>query len=83
MCSSLAFIMHKVAFILLIIGGLNWLLIGLFNWGIGNLFGDSMMVPKIIYILVGLAALYELFTHKKMCKGCDNGTMNSQSGGMK
>lgn len=67
--------MHKLAFILLIIGGLNWLLVGILDWGIGNLFSDSTMwIAKVIYILVGLSALYELFTHKGRCKDCVKGS---------
>jgi len=57
-----------IAWILLIIGGINWLLIGLLNWGIEDLVGSS--IAQIIYILVGLSALYELFTHKGNCKNC-------------
>ena len=66
-----------VAFLLLIIGGLNWLLVGLFSWDVGVLFGGmSAMVSRVIYVLVGLSALYILATHKSCCKMC--GT----SGGM-
>ncbi len=64
-------ISHIIAFILLIIGGLNWLLVGAISWDIGMLFGgQGMIVSRIIYILVGLAALFELFTHKNTCKMC-------------
>lgn len=60
-----------VAWILVIVGGLNWLLKGLFNWDIGQLFGGmEAMVSRIIYVLIGLAALYELVTHKKNCSEC-------------
>ena len=66
---------HIIAFILLIIGGLNWLLFGIWGWEIGQLFGgNTALVSRIIYILIGLAALFELFSHKatcKMCKGAD------------
>ncbi len=63
--------LHMVAFILLIIGGLNWLLVGLFGWDIGMLFGGmGAAISRIIYILVGLAAILELFAHKKNCKVC-------------
>ena len=57
-----------VAFLLLIIGGINWGLIGLFNWGIDSILGSGL--SKIVYILVGLAAVYELATHKHTCKTC-------------
>jgi uncharacterized protein len=63
--------MHTIAFILLIIGGINWLLVGVAGWDIGMIFGGmSATISKIIYVLVGLAALYEVFTHKNRCKNC-------------
>lgn len=63
--------MHMVAFTLLVIGGLNWLLVGLFKWDIGMLFGGQMAaVSRVIYVLVGLSALAILFGHKKDCKMC-------------
>ncbi len=64
--------LHTLAIILLIIGGLNWLLVGLFSWDVGQIFGGmSATVSKIIYVLVGLAAIYEIFSHKKTCNACD------------
>lgn len=63
--------MHKLGFILVIIGGLNWLLVGLFGWDIGNLFGGQTAgISRIIYVLVGLAAIQMLVSHKKSCKDC-------------
>lgn len=63
---------HVVTWLLLIIGGLNWLLVGLFSWDIGMIFGgQGNVVSRIIYILVGLSALVHLFTHKRDCKTCD------------
>lgn len=66
--------MHKLTFILLVIGGINWLAYGIFGSEVGSLIGgmDSVQA-KVIYILVGLSALYEIFTHKKTCKVCDSG----------
>lgn len=64
--------MHKLTYTLVIIGGLNWLLVGLFGWDISRFLGGmNALVPKIIYILVGLSALYEIFSHKKTCKTCE------------
>ncbi len=63
---------HKIAFLLLVIGGLNWLLVGLFSWDIGNIFGgQGAIVSRVIYVLVGLSAVYELATHKGRCKACE------------
>lgn len=48
-----------VALILLIIGGLNWGLVGLFNFNLVDaIFGAASIITRIIYILVGLAAIY-------------------------
>jgi len=62
---------HTIAFLLLVAGGLNWLLLGLFNWEIGSLFGgQDALISRIIYIVIGLAAAYELYAHKTRCKSC-------------
>lgn len=52
----------KTALILVIIGALNWGLVGLFQYDlIAALFGSqSAMASRIIYTLVGLAGLYSL-----------------------
>ena len=63
--------MHKLAFVLLVVGGLNWLLVGLLGWDISRwLGGMDSMVSRGIYILVGLAAIYEVATHKGNCRAC-------------
>ena len=59
-----------VTFILLIIGGLNWGL-ELFGIGIGN-WGMPAIIVQIIYALVALSAIYEIFAHKSMCKACES-----------
>lgn len=65
-----------VAFILLVIGGLNWLALALFNWEVGALFGGmDALVSRIIYILVGLSAIWLIATHKKDCRMCAGGGM--------
>ena len=62
-----------VTFILMVIGGLNWLLVGIFGWDIGEkiLGGMSSPLSRLVYILVGLSAIYEMATHKSNCKYCD------------
>ena len=69
--------LHMIAWILLIIGGLDWGLEA-FGLGLGNWLPMGLM--QIIYILVGLSALYELFTHKGRCKDCSAG--KPMGGGM-
>ena len=60
--------MHLVAFILLVIGGLNWLLVGLFQKDVFGFLGMDMAswLPRIVYLLVGVSALYWLFGKKMM-----------------
>jgi uncharacterized membrane protein YuzA (DUF378 family) len=64
--------LHKIAFILLIIGGLNWLLVGLMpNWNLGEYI--TPMVARIVYLLVGVSAIIEAVGHKKLCRNCNPG----------
>jgi len=68
---------HTVTFILLVVGGLNWLLVGINpNYDVvAKIFGGTdAVVAKIVYILVGLSAVYEVATHKKNCKNCIGGS---------
>ena len=66
-------ILHVATMLLLIVGGLNWLLVGLMGWDIGQLFGgQGELIPRIIYVLVGLAAIWEICTHKKNCRACSS-----------
>lgn len=51
-----------IAFILVIIGGINWGLIGAFNFDLVNaIFGSVAWLLSLVYILVGLAALYMIY----------------------
>ena len=68
--------LHMIAWILVMIGGLNWLLIGLSgffggNWNVVNLiFGSIPWLESVVYILIGLSAVYEIVKHKSNCKVC-------------
>ena len=62
--------LHKVSFILLIIGGLNYLL-EVMGSGINDFVPDG--VSQVIYILIGLAAVNEIVAHKALCKQCAKG----------
>lgn len=67
--------LHNAAFILLVVGGLNWGLSAL-GWNVVNMIlGSWPVVEQIVYILVGLAAVYEVATHKGNCKACNAGAM--------
>ncbi len=64
--------LHIIAFILLVVGGLNWLLVGIWGWDVGQLFGGmDATFSRVIYVLVGLSAVLLLFTHKKGCAMCN------------
>ena len=57
----------KIAWVLLIIGGLNWGLVGFFSYNlVGQVLSDGSMLSRIVYDLVGLSALYVAFTGRKM-----------------
>ncbi|MDQ5893634.1 MAG: hypothetical protein QG640_646 [Patescibacteria group bacterium] len=57
-----------VAFVLVIVGALNWLLVGV---GVGDIVAYlPALIAKIVYILVGLSAVYLIVTHKKTCSDC-------------
>jgi len=50
--------MHMVITVLVIIGGINWGLIGAFEWNLVEwLLGSWPVVERVVYVLVGLAAL--------------------------
>jgi len=56
-----------VAMVLLIVGGLNWGAVGLMNVDIvAALFGTQTPLSRIVYVLVGLSALYSIYTSSKM-----------------
>ena len=68
--------LHKATFALLVIGGLNWGVFALFGWDIGSLLGGQMaFTSKVVYILVGLSAIYEAAMHMKTCKECSGSSM--------
>ena len=71
--------LHGIAFILVVIGGLNWGLVALGNWMGGNwnvvnlLLGQWSGVENLVYLLVGLSAISLLVSHKKDCRACGSG----------
>ena len=51
-----------IAWVILLIGGLNWLLVGIASWNlVASIFGATMF-SSIIYILVGLSAIWLLIS---------------------
>lgn len=63
--------LHMIAFALLVIGGLNWGLVALGDWNVVNmLLGSVPTIERIVYVLVGVSAIFELVTHKQRCREC-------------
>lgn len=76
-------VLHCVAFVLVIVGGLNWGLVGLGEmmgvvggWNVVHMIlGSWMMLENIVYVLVGLSAILLVVTHKRDCRQCNAGGM--------
>ena len=58
-----------IALILVIVGGLNWGLVGIFSFDlVGAIFGPMSIISRIVYTLVGLSAIYLIFFVAKLKK---------------
>ncbi len=68
--------LHMVAFVLAMVGALNWGLVGVGGFAGGDwnvvhmILGSWPVVEWIVYILVGLSALVLVVKHKGECKYC-------------
>jgi uncharacterized membrane protein YuzA (DUF378 family) len=72
---------HKLSWLLVVIGGINWGLVGAFEWNLVNaLLGAWPIIERIVYVLVGLAALVMLVGCK--CKKCRAADMGGKKGMM-
>ena len=61
-----------IVYAILIIGALNWGLVGLFDINaVDAIFGEMTAASRLIYIIVGLAALYDLILLKAIWKRWD------------
>ncbi|WP_301082550.1 DUF378 domain-containing protein [Thomasclavelia cocleata] len=60
-------ILNCIALTLVIIGALNWLLVGLIDFNlVDTLFGAGSILSKIIYIIVGIAGIWSLTFYSKV-----------------
>ena len=62
-------IINVIAMALLVIGGLNWLLVGLFSFDLvaaifGGEVGPRSAASRVVYVIVGVAAIYGLYLFK-------------------
>ena len=59
--------LNGIALTLVIIGAINWLLIGLFEFNlVDTLFGSLSVLTRIIYIIVGIAGLWSIAFYSKL-----------------
>lgn len=63
-------ILHMVAVTLLVVGGLNWGLVALMGFNLVETIFGGMGLTNIVYILVGVSAVYIAATHMGDCKAC-------------
>ena len=52
-----------IAIILLLIGGLNWGLIGIFTWDlVATIFGAMTTISRVVYTIVGISAIWSIYS---------------------
>jgi uncharacterized protein len=62
-------VLNCIAIALVVIGGLNWLLVGAFDFDlVAALFGEMSGVSRAVYVLVGLAAIYTIFAAPRLIR---------------
>ena len=60
-------VLYYIALTLVIIGSLNWLLVGLFDFNLVNaIFGSMSIISRIIYILVGVSGIISIGLYSKI-----------------
>jgi uncharacterized membrane protein YuzA (DUF378 family) len=65
--------LHKVSFMLVIIGALNWGFVGLMDFNlVESLLGEYETLVQVVYMLVGLAGVNLSLSHKDLCTECAN-----------
>lgn len=62
--------LHVAAFTLVIVGALNWGLVALFNLNLVTAIFGPFGLSQLVYILVGVAAVYIFVTHQHDCMVC-------------
>lgn len=54
-------IIQKIALVFTIIGGINWALVGIFNFNLVTwLFQEGSILTRIVYIVVGVCAIFNI-----------------------
>lgn len=61
--------LRMVAFLLVVVGGLNWGLVGLMDMNLVDMiFGTVPVLEQVVYVLVGLSAVWLLVDYTKYSK---------------
>lgn len=61
--------LNGIAIALLVLGGLNWLLVGAFDFDlVAALFGEMSGVSRCVSVLVGIAAIYTIFAAPRLIR---------------
>ena len=56
-----------IAIVLLVVGGLNWGLVGIFNFDlVATIFGEMSVLSRLVYTVVGICAIYVLAISTKL-----------------
>lgn len=62
-------VLDWIALVLVVVGGVNWGLVGIFNFDlVATIFGDMSAFSRVVYALVGLAAVYLAAVSMKLAK---------------
>ncbi len=62
--------LNLITLILIIIGGINWGLVGLFDWNLVHaILAFSPIIEKIVYIIVGLSGLWQIWPLSQSMQG--------------
>lgn len=67
------YILRIIAYIFVIIGAINWGLVGFFDFDlVASIFGEMTFLTRLIYDIVGISALVLLFTNREIFYNRDN-----------
>ncbi len=60
-------VLYYIALTLVIIGAINWLLIGLFSFDlVATLFGNMSVFSRFVYVLVGIAGIISIGLYSRI-----------------
>lgn len=70
---------NLVTLLLVIVGGLNWGLVGLFGFNlVAALLGDASLLSRVVYVLVGASALWQVIPFAAALSGPKSSALVSQ-----